>query len=410
MRAVPLSLLSVLLLGAPARAQEAGVAKPAPARSIFQQVIPQPTGKNGYEELVMACDALKASRAYPLLTNWETLSLTEKRALLADRGVTRALALVRQGLNKPVYQPRPSLTFETLLPELAPLRELGKLLAIQQYVALADGRTQEALQITRTGMRLGRVIQMDTLVAGLVGVAIQAIVIHPLAEHLDQLTARDCQTLYQICLEWLSQPNAQIALLQAEARHLRATFAQLVEKARREGPEAAARDLGVDEEQVRANVALIPKTPGAIEQVFRDAVKAYDEQMLRVVEELRKPPWMRRKLEPVRGADVGSALAALLMPAYQHVDQAFIKESARVQLLACHAAIRRYRWENNRLPSGLEQLNLGPLATDPFTGATFRYEVKGKRYSLTAAGSESSSMDDPRVINGRVPVTLTPDD
>lgn len=410
MRAVLLSLLPALVaLAVPAAAQDSAP-PPAPARTLLQQVVPQPTGKNGYEELVMAGDALKSSRAYPLLQKWDTLTLTERRAFLSDRNVTRALALLRQGLNKPIFQPRSQLTFETLLPELAPMRELGKLLAIQQYVALADGRTTEALGIARTGMRLGRAVQMDTLIAGLVGIAIEAITIQPLADHLDQLTARDCQALYQICLEWLQQPNPQIGLLQAEQRWLRISLAQMARKVKEQGPESVAKDLGIDPRTVRENDMLIPKTPEGIDQLFQQAIKSYDRQIGRVMEELRKPPWQRQKIEPEQGSDPGSVLAGLVMPAYNHVDQAYIREAAKVQMLACHAAIRRYQWEHNKLPSGLEILDLGQLATDPFTGITFRYEVKGKRYSLTAAGSEAANPDDPRAVNGRVPVTLTPDD
>lgn len=404
--------VSVLLLAAalPAAAADMPAKPAAPPKSIFQQVVPHATGKNGYEELVLAAEAVKTSRAYDALQRWDSLPLPDRRSILADRNIARALNLLRQGLAKPIFQPREQMTFSTLLPELSPMRDLAKVLAIQQYVFLADGRVQDALAIARTGIRFGRVVQMDTLIAGLVGVAIEAITIQPLAQHLDQLSQRDTVTLYQICLEWLNQPNPQIGLLRAEQKWMRASMAEMADKLKKEGPGPLAKDFGVDDKMLEQYSAFIPKTPEGIDQLFAGVIKSYDSQMERVAAELQKPSWQRRKIDPDTPTDPASYLTSMLMPAYFQVDQSYQKEAARVQLLACHAAIRAYKWEHDRLPSSLDELRLGQLATDPFTGITFVYQVKGTRYSLTAAGSEATNPDDPRAVNGRVPVTLTPDD
>src|SRR5438105_4886381 len=94
-RILPAGMLLLLLTGlaAPGRAEE----KPAPARrpSVFQQVIPRPTGQNGYEELVLAAEAFRASRYYMNAQEANT-TLEFKREVLADRQVVRALSLLRQ--------------------------------------------------------------------------------------------------------------------------------------------------------------------------------------------------------------------------------------------------------------------------------------------------------------------------
>lgn len=406
-RLAPLFLVAGTLVGLPAAAQ--APQKP-PAKSIFQQVIPQPTGKNGYEDLVLAIDALQKSRYYPAIQKMEALTLAEKRAVLDDRNGVRALQLIRTGLQKPVAQPRQMLDYTTTLPELGPMRDLAKLLALQQYVALADGRTTEALQIARQGIRLGRVVQMDTLLSGLVGIAISTLCIQPLGRHLDQLSARDTAVLYQICLEWLNQPNPQVAIFASEHRLTKIALAGMREQVKRGDVEGVVKQLGLKRDELKDLEAIIPRTPEAIDALFLQAAERYDAYSLTVMAELRKPAWERKMPEPLKPEDPGGHLASMLIPSFQHVDNVYTREQAQIQLLACHAAIRRYRWEHDRLPSSLDELRLGTLAIDPYTGSPLRYEVKGKRYSLLAAGAEARNLDDPGVVNGRVPVTLTPDD
>jgi hypothetical protein len=89
------------------------------------------------------------------------------------------------------------------------------------------------------------------------------------------------------------------------------------------------------------------------------------------------------------------------------VSQGYTREQAQVRLLACHAAVRRYRWEHDRLPSSLTDLTLGDLAIDPFTGQPLKYMVRGKRYELTSAGPPADA-DDRQAVDGRKPVSVVP--
>jgi hypothetical protein len=84
----------------------------------------------------------------------------------------------------------------------------------------------------------------------------------------------------------------------------------------------------------------------------------------------------------------------------------FTHYTAMAQLLACHAAIRRYRWEHDRLPRDIQTLQLGDTATDPFTGKLLEYEPSGANYRLASAGPAHRAYDD--LPAGRTPVTLVP--
>src|SRR5262245_50012062 len=84
-----------------------------PPKPIFGQLFERPTGQNGYEELVLAVDALRSSRLFlaaeqVMGSGQEVLALD--RRLFQDPPVVRALALLQRGLNKPIGSPHGQLT------------------------------------------------------------------------------------------------------------------------------------------------------------------------------------------------------------------------------------------------------------------------------------------------------------
>jgi hypothetical protein len=78
-------------------------------------------------------------------------------------------------------------------------------------------------------------------------------------------------------------------------------------------------------------------------------------------------------------------------------------DQTRARLLACHAAVLRFRWEYERLPKTLEELRLGPLATDPYSGEPFRYDprpdAKGHPYRLASLGPIVDETGERRAIS-----------
>jgi hypothetical protein len=403
-----LTCVLVLLGATPFPAALAAQTTPAvePQPSLFRQVIPQPSGKNGYELLVLAADTFKTSRLYEKAQEPGT-SLAFKRQVLADRDVGRALKLLRDGLQMPVASPRDSATLSTLYPELAQFRALARLLSLQQYVFLADGRIADALANARLGLRFSQAVQTDTLISGLVGIAISTVCIDPLVRHLDQLSVGDCTTLYQICMEWLTQPNPEVRILTAERSQMLSGVQELEREIEQKGVAGAARQFKLDDD-FQAALKGLPTTPAVLDALFVDAGKRADEQFSLALKELEKLPWERAPVR-VGETDLASRIAAAVTPQYHLADERYTSAATRIRLLACHCAIRRYRWEYDRLPPSLDVLNLGELAIDPFTGHPLTYAIHGSRYSLSSAGATTDA-GDPKMVNGRRPVSLTPDE
>jgi hypothetical protein len=393
---------------------------PAPSgpKDSFSVVVPKPTGKNGYEELVLAGDALGRSKAWATYqaAKPDAQSLSAKRRVLIDPQVQKALTLIRQGLGKPVYSPRAEVDFDTALPELAKMRDLSRLLSVVQYVQFSEGRIDDAIVTARTGLRMSQAIQFETLIQHLVGIATASIGIRGLADHLDQLSARQCEAVLQLCMEYVQRPGPLIAALEGERRGVKKSIQKMRQQGTRALLEAAGGADASDPNtpippELRAQAeALRAGGAPAVSRLFDQVEERLDRLHQQALERARKPIWQREPLEMPVGDSLPDRLAALLIPAVANLDQAFGREEASIRLLAVHALIRRYRWEYDRLPPSLEPLNLGQLALDPFTGKPLTYEVKGRTYRLYSEGPKATNPDDPRNVNGRLPVSIIPGD
>lgn len=408
------SFLKGILLSTGAAASCGEPAGESPTRS--PQPIPARPGANGYEELMAAAEALKAGKSFEAVERGDG-TLAAKRQALQDPPVIRALALLRRGLGKPVFSPREEFSVESSLSEMSGFRRLGRLLALEQYVMLADGRVPEAIGCVRLGLRLGRAAQTGPVVTGLVGLAISALSIRPVGGHLDQLSARDCELLYQVCQEWLRLPDLSPQALEAERQFARRALAENWKKERVEelvglsGQEAQP----PDEESRRARQLLpeLKRLKASSPEGYRDlrtqVEERFDQIYVRVQAEWKKPAWERSGVEAPEDASLAGRLVAAMSPVaiIGPACNSYTREQAQVRLLACHAVIGRYRWEHDRLPASLAGLTLSDLAIDPFTGRPLKYTVRGKGYELTSAGPPAAA-DDTRAVDGRRPVSVVP--
>jgi hypothetical protein len=387
--------------------------------TIFEQTIPAPTGENGYEELVRAVDQLRASARFQQAEKLggapAAVPLSLKRRVMSDPPVVRALALLQRGLGKTIASPRKSLNSATLLPEMAGFRQLARLLAMQQYVYLADGRVAEAIGTARTCLRLGQAVQTDTLISGLVGIAISAICLRSLGAHLDQLSVADCDRLSKVCLEWLDQPDPMPRMLAAERQAGKSVLAEIKTADR----QALERIFGLtpspqDEEppetrQLVGELTRHASSPGSLDAVLEETEKRLDQYYERILAESQKHTWERSWPSlPADGSLAARLVTAIAVSPVQVADK-YTGEEAMVRLLTCHTAILRYRWEYDRLPSDLTLLNLGDLALDPFTGEPVSYQPSGRKYRLASVGWTAAA-DDPRAVDGRRPLLVTPED
>jgi hypothetical protein len=334
-------------------------------------------------------------------------TLAQKRACLADRLCTQALDLIRCGLRKPVRSPRATIGVDTRYPEAGRFRQLGQLLAVEQYVFLADGRTNAAIDSLRDGMNFGRAIQVAMPeIAGFHGRKITQSLLEAFARHLDQLSAADCDHLLKVCREWLAAPAPAAALLEVERQMDQEALARV-----RAQPDLLLQwwpneivGAGAPETVI---AAMARQDLAGFRAVIASASEQVDRHFQHALEQLRRPAWQRESTSLPPDRSPAGRLAGCLCFA-DNTDRfldSFTEEQALGQLLGCHAAIRRYRWEYDRLPTSLQELTPGELAIDPFTGERLRYTVRGREYDLSSAGRRGRDHR-PNAVDGRVPVTL----
>jgi len=404
---VTVALFGLMIVGV-AAAQTSEPVKYPPPGTLLRQLFPKPTGLNGYEDLVLAGEWV---RGHKLLDAAQApnATLTLKRRALSDPKVARARRLLRQGLGKPIQSPHKEIDVETYFPQYALFRNLARLLAVEQYVLLADGKVSQAIDSLRDGLKLGYLIQRDTLISGLVGIAVDAIVLHRLARHMDQWSARDCDRLIALANEWLNLPNPAIGVFAAERdvalktlRQLRSSADTLVGMVRAWERE----DETEDDPRARELAKQIKENPAVVGQMLDRTADHICSHFDALLAGLRLPYWERPPMEEVRGDSPYDILYEMLLPVMSQAIEKYAQEQAMVQLLGVHAAIRRYRWEHDRLPNSLDELKLGRLAVDPFTGQPLVYRRMGDSYELYSAGPLDRGTDEKPPSGARVPVYL----
>jgi hypothetical protein len=385
--------------------------EPQGESGLFRRAIKNPTGRNGYEEFLAAGDALRSSHLFDQAQLASPCPLALKRRVFRDPPVIRALALLRRGLGKPVFLPHEEADVTPPFPDYAVFRQLARLIMMQQQVAFAEGRILEAIELMHTVLALGRAVQVGEIISGLVGIAVAAIGTAVVAAQLGQLAAQECEALLHVCLEDLAQPDLLPEVVEGERRSEKPLFRWMLDSTVRHPAEPPSPDDDPAERALDQDLRQALATEASRAALEAAINRRIDDLSDRCLAEAVRPPWERRPVTMPTDNSVAGRLVAPFVKTFGQtfgaVRDKYAEAEARVRLLACHAAIRRYLWEHDRLPANLADLGLGDIALDPFTGQPLQYRVSGRTYEVASAGPVVDA-DDPRAVDGRRPVDVVP--
>lgn len=386
------------------------------APSLASRLVPNPSGKNGYEEYVYAADRVNTPlwKAYDNWLAYLSQTATDLNSnppampdgitiQMSDLDVRRrvdnlfgsALNLVHEGNRKPVFDPRTEFTAETLLPELAVFKTVGRVISNRAHVDFSAGRATAATDALLDGLTFAWNLIGDSIIAGLVGISIEAIMLSEFSDHLSQLTPVETARIESACKAMLGRPFYASAFYAHERKTLTEQIDSFLSK-----PEVLTVD-GPDALTKSAASAI-----GALSSVDKLALKAS------VVRELDKrfgasiarfsgpeTAWIPKEIgdEPKPIVDDISVsnltLAVTNSLVTKGMDRAIARSvgKARIQfrLLRLHARVINYRWQHNRLPSRLEDFADKDVAFDPIGGAPFHYDLIGEDYRLYSLGLPS---------------------
>jgi hypothetical protein len=260
---------------------------------------------------------------------------------------------------------------------------------MEQYVAFADGRISAAIDSLKIALAFAYRVQTDTLISGLVGISMDAIVIKEFAAHLDQLSIYDCDKVVELMKGHLAAQNPGVRILELEKEYI----VKALEK-RREDPsglvdllllgvtpkdEAQIRDVAF----IRDHLAAHPQALGSMIDAVEAQVKtAYEQAEAKLVTYAGSGPPVLRSAE---NTPVATLLRSVTVSPQQITDR-YASAQCRKRLLAVHALIHRYRWDHGSLPASLSELHADDLVKDPFTGETMLYRRESDNYTLSSAG------------------------
>lgn len=388
------SVLPILVPGVASYADDDPPENPLPR---FDQIFPKPTGKNGFEEIIRAGERLadvKApypdpGRSSPNFGKGNALAM--KRTYLADPACRAALSLLRQGMRKPIAV---SPAIESTFGWSARLRALSRLLSFSVHVGLADGDGSAVVNDVLGFLRFADTFKPFGTVAGVTGGAIEQIVLAPLIRLRDCWSERGCTRLLTFATNRANAPDPAFAALASERVLSQKSWDGI--KAKPEELESQFEYLSENEDAVRAEISAerLRADDGLRARVWGEmnaAMTAYYDRAAALLADptktmsLAPPPDENQRFHEITRFLRQSLVSNEKFTVQQAVENRLVN-----QFLAVHAAIRRYRWQYDRLPKTLEELGLAAnLVTDPFTKQPLLYEPEptGTNYQLASAGA-----------------------
>lgn len=364
-----------------------------PDPRVFPKLFPNPTGLNGWEDFVLAGDALLGVAAYDQAEQ-SGATLAGKRAALGQAPVRKALGLIRSGLAKSLVSPRgdwSAANFSTTFPDLATFRRLSRLLALEQQVLYADGRPGGAIEAFRIGLRLAEVPKSEALIGGLVGSACAAIALARCVRHVESLPQRECDHLASILRAHLALEDRSALCLTHERQALENVLREfehspdsLADLMGDEPGEGTPPEVVQEQRRLRADLSAVNDNAVKRAELAREIRQVIDQHFQRLQARLTNP-WDERPAPP-RDDTLAGRLGGLVLPTARTVDR-FVELRAQMVLLLGHALVRRYFWEMDRLPASLDDLRAGEWLNDPFSRRPILYKKVGDtRYELESVG------------------------
>jgi hypothetical protein len=374
---IALLLASALALGQTA---PAGVANQDRPKTPYETLFPNPTGKNGFEDYVLA--AMAARDAMKNIYDRQWASEYERTREIASRG-ERAFALMREGNKKPVSDPRTKLDMDTLFPELAIFKELCKLAQADMYVRFANGDTAGATTtFIETATFVERSVPLPSLIACLVFIAQDAILLASFEQFAHRLALSDINRL-----EAYARGRIQHTLPFDKAMDTELT---LMEEFLKTPPD----DLSVfgDDDDDEAFAAYGKLSPEERRALMEKALAINRRNVERLVATYRGPESTWKLFEPEK---TGNAMLDSLVSAITIGDMAgqlfsaVAKQRTQWRLLLLHCLIEKYRILHAKLPQSLADLQRNDDIADPLTDDLFVYKpVSVRDFELYSKGTE----------------------
>jgi hypothetical protein len=272
-----------------------------------------------------------------------------------------------------------------LLSELAQFRRLARAESLMIRDALAAGREDEALLRLQALLRFSEQIRTEgTLIHYFVGVFVSELGLEPLREWLPQLQSPKTLEALVALAHDAEKRRTPLRSIFTHEYYLGLAFHRDLAQGRLK-LQHLERDWGFSSLDPPTLDALLLRSGVGAPFVVKPSLREYQHYYDQLFAELEKPPWERRPVptNPKR------MINQILFPVFDGATAREQSSTAILRLLACYAAVKRYRQQRGAYPPSLEALRpqLGELIIDPFTGKPFVYRTDPKRgFQLYSVG------------------------
>jgi hypothetical protein len=340
-----------------------------------------PAGGDTIDQIMAAAELVVLDPKYTELdVNEKPVPLALKRKVLADNA--KVFEKVRSALQNPTFRTNRD---ETDVPKFAAVREFARLVARKEEVEIEEGNDHGAIETLAFGLHLANAMERGALISGLVGMAIESIVLKPVAERLPKLKADDATYLLAKMKGAINRPIDLASMIRGSLESSARRFEDLEGTADRtvETLPSPAKEFGREVREKNRH------KPTAKEIAQGKELAAYYRRMAPpVLAEIRKPRWLRKK-PPLPPNPPKSADRELFLGSFDvnwMVVGRFDVRMARLRLVATDTAIHLYQIQNSMVPRNLAVLNDRQITIDPMNGKPFVYKRLSKRYLLYSTG------------------------
>lgn len=263
--------------------------------------------------------------------------------------------------------------------ELPAMRRLARAEMYLTREAIRRKQYAEALtRVQRVSRLADQVRNGGGLLHYLVGVALNVIAVSPVRETLPELNDRAALAqLLQLAREY---EQRRVPLWQAMSEEQYFVLNAYRRVAAGEGlPRASSsseQSQGVERLAALFGRPLVNLALPEFRRIMRDTIQ-----------ELQKPFHQRNR--KVFEQEPRQLLNGILLPVYARAPEREVAEVATMRMLGCVAAIRLHKMRTGSYPRSLQELQLGDMAIDPFSGEPFRYRVDPKRGFLLYSVGEN---------------------
>ena len=293
-----------------------------------------------------------------------------------------------------------------LFPEMAEFRRLARVESLTIRDALEAGREDEALTRVQALLRFGEQIRTEgTLIHYFVGVAVSEMGLEPLREWLPQLQSPKTLEALVALAHDAEKRRTPLRSIFTHEYYLGLAFHRDLAQGRLKLQDLE-RDWGFSSLAPPTLDALLLRSGVGAPFVVKPSLREYQHYYDQLFAELEKPPWERKPVP----ANPKRFLNQLLFPVFDGATKREQSSVATLRLLACYAAVKRYRQQRGVYPPSLEALRpeLGEMIIDPFTGKPFVYRTHPKRgFQLYSVG-ENLTDDGGRLSANRQQGDLLP--